>query len=63
MKPADATELNTIIKNLKSSHTAGADGICSKILIAITNSIVKPFAHCINLLLHGVTSAKNDKNC
>ena len=55
MKPTDTTELKKIIKNMKNTHTAGADGICSKILIAVTDLIVLPLAHCINFsLLHGV---------
>ena len=55
MKPTDTTELKKNIKNMKNTHTAGADGICSKILIAVTDLIVLPLAHCINLsLLHGV---------
>ena len=34
---------------MKSTHTVGHDNICSKILIAIADEIVKPLAHCINL--------------
>ena len=47
--PTDKNELLKIIMNLKSTHTAGHDNICSKILIAIADEIVEPLAHCINL--------------
>ena len=49
--PTDENELLKIITHMKSTHTAGHDNICSKILIAIADEIVKPLAYCINLSL------------
>lgn len=41
--------------SMKSSHTAGVDGICSKILKAIVNEIVEPLVYSFSLsLLCGV---------
>lgn len=55
LKPTDGNEVSKIIVNMKSSHTAGADGICSKTLKAIVNEIIEPLVYCINLsLLLGV---------
>ena len=55
MRETDSDELYNIIMKLKNSQTAGADGICTKLLISIAECIVKPLAHCINLSIqHGV---------
>ncbi len=61
MKPTDGTELLRIITDLKSSHTAGVDGMCSKIMKAIGSAIVEPLAHCINLSLSTGTVPKMTK--
>ena len=51
MKPTHSDELIRIISDLKSSHTAGVDGICTKVLKAIAPIIIEPLVHCINLSL------------
>ena len=54
-----------IVLKMKSSHTAGVDNICSKILKAIISEIVEPLVDSINLsLLCGVVPdvSKNCKN-
>lgn len=50
-RPTCKMEVTNIINKIKCSYTAGADGICSKILKAIVNVIAEPFAHIINLSL------------
>lgn len=55
MIPTDSSELLKIILDLRSSYSAGVDGICSKIMKAFPNVIVEPLAHCINIsLLTGI---------
>ncbi len=55
LTPTDTEEAHKIILGLKNSHTAGTDGISSKILIAIAPAIANPLSYCINLsLLSGV---------
>ena len=51
LRPTDRDEIYTIIMNMKSSHTSGADEICSTILKAIVNVILEPLVYCINLSL------------
>jgi len=50
-RPTCKLEVTNIINKIKSSYTAGVDGICSKILKAIVNEIAEPLAHIINLSL------------
>lgn len=50
-KPTYKTEVINIINKLKSSHTVGADNICSIIIKAIVNEIAEPLAYIINLSL------------
>lgn len=51
LKPSYKTEVINIINKLKSSHTVGADNICSIIIKAIVNEIAEPLAYIINLSL------------
>ncbi len=51
LRPTDCDKVHKIIKNMKSSHTAGADEICSTILKAIVSIILEPLVYCINLSL------------
>lgn len=48
--------------SIKSSHTAGVDGLCSKMIKAIVNEIVDLLVYLINRsLFYGVVYDINDK--
>lgn len=51
LKTTYKIEVINIINKLKSSHTVGADNICSIIIKAIVNEIAEPLAYIINLSL------------
>ena len=55
LRPTDRDKVLTIVMKMKSSYTAGADNICSKILKAIIIEILEPLVYTTNLsLFHGV---------
>ncbi len=55
LRPTDRDEVLKIVMKMKSSHTAGVDNICSKILKAIISEILELLVYSINLsLLCGV---------
>lgn len=55
LNPTNCYEVYKIVMNMKSSNSAGIDGISSKILKSISSIITAPLTHCINLsLLSGV---------
>lgn len=52
LNPTDSNEISDIIKCMKSSNSAGEDGISTRILQSIINVIIEPLSHCINISLH-----------